>query len=188
MKRYINPQLEPKAEQSYVESTTVTTETSAMVATDRTDHPADQPNDSFHSFDPSSNALIAPLRNEANETSNSAQNDSSNRSDTSPEEITAYLDDIANIANSDIESSANFEAANDMEHLQTSRPNYSPSFLPPPSSPFHRRNASSNDPFMSQVRNRSHLFSTPIVMVTDKNVRQRINSHSFGDTSIEISN
>ena len=57
-----------------------------MVATDRNDHPADQSNDSFHSFDPSFDAHIAPLRNEANETSNTAENNLSDKSDTNPEE------------------------------------------------------------------------------------------------------
>ena len=66
MKRYINPHPEPKAEKLHVEITTVTTETSAVVATDRTDHPADQSNDSLYSFDPSPDALTAPLRNEEN--------------------------------------------------------------------------------------------------------------------------
>ena len=79
MKRYINPQPEPRAEQSHVEITTITTETSAVAAADRTDHPADQSNDSFHSFDPSSDTLVAPLRNEANETSNSAENNLSDQ-------------------------------------------------------------------------------------------------------------
>ena len=71
MKRYINPQPKPRTEQSHVEITTITTETSVVAAAERTDHPTYQSNDSSHSFDPSSDTLVAPLRNEANETSSS---------------------------------------------------------------------------------------------------------------------
>ena len=39
---------------------------------------------------------------------------------------------------------------------------------------------------MSQERNRSHLISTPIVMVTDENGRRQVDPHSFEDVNIEI--
>ena len=187
MKRYISPQSEPRTEQSPVEITTITTGASAVAAANRTDHPVDQSKDSFHSFDPSFDTLVAPLRNEENETSNSVKNNSSEMSDTYRQGITASLDNITNIVNSDTEPSKSFETANDIEHLRTSRPNYSrSSSLPLHSSPFHRQNTSSNDPSMNRGRNQSCLTSTPIIMVTDENRRRRIDPHSSEDINIEI--
>ena len=187
MKRYINQQREPRTKQSHVEITTVTTETSAVAAADRTDHPADQSNDLFHSFDPSSDALVVPLSDEANKTSNNAENNSSNKSDTNPEEIAAYIDDIANIANSNTEPPASLETANNIEHPPPSRPNYfRSSSLSPPPSHSHQQNASSTNRSMIRERNRSRLTSTPIIMVTDENGRRQIDYHSLEDVSIEI--